>query len=121
MAEALGVKPEFILFSHVTTVRSKKIKYGPKELENNFCPLTFGRLLESHRLAEEVSQTNMAKKLKITRQKLNDFEYGRRFPSLGVAAEMAATLGEQPATWVSVVIEEMLREEDLEFKVTLAG
>ena len=103
------------------TVRSKKIKYGSKELEKNFGPLTFGRLLESYRLAEEVSQTSMAKKLKITRQKLNDFEHGRRFPSLGTAASMAEKLGEHAATWVSVVIEEMLREEDLEFKVTLAG
>ena len=105
----------------MTTVRSKKIKYGSKELEKDFGPLTFGRLLESHRLAEEIPQTAMAKKLKITRQKLNDFEHGRRFPSLGTAANMAATLGEHPATWVSVVIGEMLRKEDLDFKVTLAG
>lgn len=105
----------------MTTARNKKIKYGSKQLEKNFGPLTFGRLLESYRLAEEISQTDMAKKLKMTRQKLNDFEHGRRFPSLGAAADMAETLGEHAATWVSVVIEEMLREEDLDFKVTLAG
>lgn len=105
----------------MTTVRNKKIKYGSKQLEKNFGPLTFGRLLESHRLAEEISQTDMAKKLKMTRQKLNDFEHGRRFPSLGAAADMAEALGEHAATWVSVVIEEMLREEDLDFKVTLVG
>lgn len=105
----------------MTTARSKKIKFGLKELEKKFGPLTFGRLLESHRLAEEISQTEMAKKLKISRQKLNDFEHGRRFPSLGAAASMAEALGEHSATWVSVVIEEMLREENLEFKVTLAG
>ena len=105
----------------MTTVRSKKIKYGSKELEKNFGALTFGRLLKAHRLAEEISQVEMAKKLKVSRQKLNDFEHGRRFPSLGSAADMAADLGEHPATWVSVVIEEMLRKEDLGFKVTLAG
>lgn len=105
----------------MTTARNKKNKYGSKELAKNFGPLTFGRLLESYRLSEEISQADMAKKLKITRQKLNDFEHGRRFPSLGVAADMADALGEHAATWVSVVIEEMLREEDLNFKVTLAG
>lgn len=57
----------------------------------------------------------------MNRQKLNDFEHGRRFPSLGTAAIIAEALGEHAATWVSVVIEEMLREEDLNFKVTLAG
>ena len=105
----------------MTTARSKKIKYGLKDLEKEHGQLTFGRLLESHRLAEEISQTELAKKLKITRQKLNDFEHGRRFPSLGTAAYTAETLGEHAATWVSVVIEEMLRDEDLDFKVTLAG
>lgn len=101
--------------------RNKKSKHGSKELIKNFGPLTFGSLLRSHRLAEEISQVAMAKKLKINRQKLNDFEHRRRFPSLGVAATMAANLGEHPATWVSVVIEEMLREQKLDFKVTLSG
>lgn len=105
----------------MTTARNKKIKYGLKELEKEFGALTFGKLLEAHRLAEEISQSAMAKKLKISRQKLNDFERGRRFPSLRLAADMAKALGEHPPTWISVVIEEMLREEDLDFKVTLAG
>ncbi|MBL7670284.1 MAG: helix-turn-helix transcriptional regulator [Bdellovibrionaceae bacterium] len=105
----------------MTTARNRKVKYGLKDLEKEFGPLTFGRLLESHRLAEEVSQSDMAKKLKISRQKLNDFEHGRRFPSLRMAADMAKALGEHAPTWVSVVIEEMLREDDLDFKVTLAG
>jgi transcriptional regulator with XRE-family HTH domain len=105
----------------MTTARNRKVKYGSKELEKDFGPLTFGRLLESHRLAEEISQVAMAKKLKITRQKLNDFESGRRFPSLGAAADMAEALGEHSATWISVVIEEMLRDQKLNFKVNLAG
>lgn len=105
----------------MTTGRNRKNKYGLKELEKEFGSLTFGRLLESHRLAEEISQTEMANKLKMSRQKLNDFEHGRRFPSLGAAAEMAETLGEHAATWVSVVIEEMLRADNLDYKVTLAG
>lgn len=105
----------------MNTVRSKKIKYGSNELEKEFGLLTFGRLLESHRFAQEISQAKMAKKLKVSRQKLNDFEHGRRFPSLGAAADMAETLGEHPGTWISVVIEEMLRREDLDYKVTLAG
>ncbi len=105
----------------MTTARSKKIKYGLKELEKEYGELTFGKLLEAHRLAEEISQSQMAKILKISRQKLNDFEHGRRFPSLRMAADIAAALGEHAPTWVSVVIEEMLRRDDLDFKVTLAG
>lgn len=105
----------------MTTGKSKKLKYGLKELEKDFGPLTFGKLLESYRLSEEISQSELAKRLKVSRQKLNDFEHGRRFPSLGMAANFAKRLDEHAPTWVSVVIEEMLRKEDLDFKVTLAG
>lgn len=38
-----------------------------------------------------------------------------------MAADMANALGEHAPTWISIVIEEMLREEDLDFKVTLAS
>ncbi len=103
------------------TAKNKKIKYGLKELEKDFGPLTFGKLLESYRLAEEISQAEMAKKLKLSRQKLNDFEHGRRFPSLRMTADIATRLKEHAPTWVSVVIEEMLRKDDLDFRVTLAG
>lgn len=84
----------------MTTVRIKKIKYGLKELEKEFGPLTFGRLLESHRLSEEVSQSDMAKKVKISRQKLNDFEHGRRFPSLRMAADMSAKHKGKTYIWI---------------------
>jgi transcriptional regulator with XRE-family HTH domain len=105
----------------MTTARNRKIKYGSKELEKDFGPLTFGQLLESHRLSEELSQSDMAKKLKISRQKLNDFEHGRRSPSLRMTADFAERLGEHAPTWISIVIEEMLRKDHLDFKVTLAG
>ncbi|PWU15742.1 MAG: XRE family transcriptional regulator [Bdellovibrio sp.] len=105
----------------MTTARNKRPKYGLRQLEKDFGPLTFARLLESHRLAEDLTQSQLAKKLRISRQKLNDFEHGRRFPSLRMAADFAEALGEHAPTWVSVVIEEMLRREDLDFRVTLAG
>ena len=100
-------------------VKNKKIKYGSKALESEFGPLTFGKLLTSHRLAEEISQTELAKKLKMTRQKLNDFENGRRSPSLNLVSKIANSLGEHAPTWIAVVIEEMLRNENLNYTVNL--
>lgn len=52
-------------------------KYGLKELEAEFGEVTFGRLLRSHRMGEELSQVEMAKLLKISKQSLNDLESGR--------------------------------------------
>ena len=57
-------------------------KYGLKELEAEFGELSFGRLLKSHRLGEEMTQVQMAKLLKISKQSLNDLESGRTIPSI---------------------------------------
>lgn len=38
-----------------------------------------------------------------------------------VLDRVANALGEHVPTWISVVIEEMLRDENLDFKVTLAS
>ncbi len=99
--------------------KNKKIRYGSKALESEFGPITFGKLLTSYRLAEEISQTELAKKLKLSRQKLNDFENGRRWPSLNLVFKIANSLGEHAPTWVAVVIEEMLRKEKLNYTVSL--
>lgn len=101
------------------TGKNKKIKYSSKALETDFGPLTFGKLLTSHRLSEEISQTELAKKLKMTRQKLNDFESGRRTPSLNMVSKIANSLGEHAPTWIAVVIEELLRKEKLNYTVNL--
>jgi transcriptional regulator with XRE-family HTH domain len=101
------------------TEKNKKIKYGSKAIESEFGPLTFGKLLTSYRLAEEISQTELAKKLKMTRQKLNDFESGRRSPSLNSVSKIATALNEHAPTWIAVVIEEMLRKEKLNYTVNL--
>ena len=35
---------------------TKKIKYGVREADREYGPLTFAKILESHRLGEEMSQ-----------------------------------------------------------------
>lgn len=103
----------------VKSERKRIIKYGIKDLEKEYGKLTFGKLLKAHRLGEEITQADMSKKLKISRQKLNDLENGRRFPSPKVAAATAEKLGEHVPTWISIVIEEMLRKDGFEYKVIL--
>lgn len=94
-----------------------KSKYGLKELEKDFGVLTFGRLLKSHRLGEEMSQVEMAKSLKISKQSLNDLESGRTLPSVSRAAEIASRIGLMPATLIELAIQDQLRREKLNFTV----
>ncbi len=69
-----------------------KKKNGTKELEKEIGGLTFGKLLESHRKAEELSQKDFAEFLGITASSLCDLEKGRKIPSPLRAAIIAKKL-----------------------------
>jgi DNA-binding XRE family transcriptional regulator len=94
-------------------------KYGLKELESEFGELTFGRILKSHRLGEEMSQVEMAKHLKISKQSLNDLESGRAIPSIARAVEIAKRIGLMAATLVELAIQDQLRREKLDMTVKI--
>ncbi|OQW48168.1 MAG: hypothetical protein A4S09_13745 [Proteobacteria bacterium SG_bin7] len=96
-------------------------KYGLKELESEFGKLTFGRLLRSHRLGEELSQVQMAKLLKISKQSLNDLENGRTIPSISRASEIAKKIGLMEATLVELAIQDQIHREKLNLTVKVEG
>lgn len=98
---------------------TKHVKYGLKELERDYGVLTFGRILRAHRLGEEMSQVQMAKLLKISKQSLNDLESGRTIPSIGRAAEIADKIGLLKSSLVRLAINDQIRREELNFEVTL--
>ncbi len=96
---------------------TKKARYGHKELERDFGPLTFADLLVSHRQGEEYSQVEMAGILGISRQNLCDYEKGRKIPSPRKAAEMAEVLGFGISTFVQVALQDQLRRDGVDLVV----
>ena len=68
------------------------IKYSLKKLEKDYGPLTFSDLLLIHREDMGWTQTRMAKELKLSKQKLCDFEKERRLPSVKMAVKWASKL-----------------------------
>ena len=54
-------------------------------------PLTFGRMIESIRLADEVSEAGLARRVAISRANLCDIEKGRRPVRTERAAQFART------------------------------
>jgi DNA-binding XRE family transcriptional regulator len=100
---------------------TNKTVYTSKDLEKDFGPLTFGDLLVLQREDDDLSQVEMAKKLGISKQKLWDFENGRRLPSLKVAANWAKKLGYPPEVWVQVILQDQVRKEKLKLKVSVAS
>ena len=96
------------------------IKKGSKYLEEKIGPLTFGDLLLMAREDLELSQVAMSEKLGITKQKLCDFEKGRRLPSPKMAVSWAKKLKHPQEVWIQVVLQDQLRRDKLSFKVSVA-
>lgn len=74
-------------------------------------PLSFGNLLESIRLSEEISQVDFSKKLSISKAHLCDLERGRRAVSVARAAKFAKILGFSPERFVKLVFQGELDRE----------
>ena len=95
------------------------IKYGLKELERDFGKLTFARALKAYRLGEEISQVDMAKFLKISKQSLNDLENGRTIPSIKRAAEIAKKIGRVESVYIELAIQDQIDKAKIDLKITL--
>ena len=97
------------------------IKYSLKNLEKDYGPLTFADLLLIYREDKGWTQTKMAKELQLSKQKLCDFEKKRRLPSVKMAVKWAKKLKQPAEVWIQVLLQDQLRQNNLKFKVSIAG
>lgn len=98
---------------------STKHKIGMSEIEKEFGVLTFGRMVRAHRLSEEMTQVEMAKKLKISKQNLNDIENERKIPSLKRAILISKKIGVTEALAVKLALQDQVRREKLNFTISI--
>lgn len=82
-------------------------------------PITLGKLIESIRLGEELSQAAFAKKLKISRSHLNDIEKGNKAVSPERAAKFAKALGHSEERFVELSLQSIVNEAGLKLKVAV--
>jgi antitoxin HigA-1 len=73
-------------------------------------PVSFGELIRSLRISDEVSQTDLADKLGISKQHLSAIEKGRKAVSPARAAKFAEALGYPIDQFVVAAIEDELRD-----------
>lgn len=98
-----------------------KTKYTSKDLFSEFGELTFGELLKSWRISEEVSQKEFALKLGISPANLCDLEKGRKIPSPSRAAGIAKRLGLPEALLVQIALQDFINESKLDLRVSIAA
>jgi len=80
-------------------------------------PLNLGGTMRSIRECEKVSQSEMAKRLGISRAHLCDIEKGRRIVSPARAAKFARELGYSETQFVRLAIQDQVTEAGLKMKV----
>ena len=97
------------------------IKYGLKNLEKDYGPLTLADLLLIYREDKKLTQTEMAGKLGISKQNLCDFEKGRRLAGVKMVAKWAKKLKHPQEVWIQIVLQDQLRRNNLNLTVSIAS
>jgi transcriptional regulator with XRE-family HTH domain len=81
-------------------------------------PLSLGDFLRSHRRGEEMSQTDFAEFLGISKQRLSDLENNKGNVSLKLCKELAIKM-QVPAEWLaSLALQALIDKEGLNLKVS---
>lgn len=108
--------------------RSKKASSGLQsqhgydvltELEKIRSSPTFGELVKSLRLADDISQTELAQKLDLSKQHLSAIERGKKFVSVARAARFAEVLGYPVQQFVLASLQDELNEAGIELNFDL--
>jgi len=81
--------------------------------------LTFGRMINATRLAEDMSLEAFAQQLGVSRAYLCDVEKGRRAVSVERAARWARTLGYLEAQYVALALQAEVNAAGLKLRVTV--
>ena len=82
-------------------------------------PLSFRELVQSIRMGEEMSQTEFARLLGISRQHLCDIEKGRKPVSPSKAASYAKILGYSVNQFVRLALQDQVERAGLKMKVRI--
>lgn len=98
---------------------STKLWYGLEDLERHYGPMTVARYVRAFREDDEVSQTQFAKKLGLSRANLCDIEKGRKTVTPERAAKIARCMGVSEEHLVQLAIDDLLRAARLPYRVKL--
>lgn len=81
--------------------------------------MTFGGLVRSLRLSDEISQVALAKKMRVSKQFLSDVEHNRKNIGIGFAKKLADALGYSVEPLIELLIRDQLRKQHLHYIVEL--
>jgi transcriptional regulator with XRE-family HTH domain len=81
--------------------------------------MTFGGLIRSLRMSDEISQAELAKKLRVSRQFLSDVEHNRKDVGISFAKKVASALGYSIEPLLELLIRQQLKRQHLNYIVEI--
>lgn len=87
--------------------------------KNIWNTMSFGGLLHSLRISDEISQVELAKKLGVSKQFLSDVEHDRKDIGIAFAKKVADTMGYSVEPLIEILIRDQLRKQHLDYIVEL--
>ncbi|MBF0363907.1 MAG: helix-turn-helix transcriptional regulator [Oligoflexia bacterium] len=81
--------------------------------KHNKGPLTFGQALAAIRETEEISQSQLARDISVSRGIICDIEKGRRMATVPLAIKIAKYLEYPPESFLVLLFKDQLRKERL--------
>lgn len=99
---------------------TKKLRSAKEALEEmGASQTTFGLLLKTQRLSEEMTLAEMAAILKISISHLSDIEHERKFVSLERAKDFARRLQDSEKYFILVALRDLLRRAKCRYEIEL--
>jgi transcriptional regulator with XRE-family HTH domain len=98
---------------------TKKIKLASDFFKKILGHVSFGEMLHSLRMTEEISQKDFAKKLGISTTELCDIEKSRKFISIQRAVLFAKKLSDSPEVFIQYVVQDEILRAGLKFEIKI--
>ena len=97
--------------------RSKKLAKNAVKKITGF--ISFGEMILSYRLSQEITQVEMAQKLGTSKQELCNIEKGRKAVSVERAVSFAKILKMPPKTFAKYALQDQLNKAGLKGEVSI--
>lgn len=103
----------------MTTKRNKKSVDALAATQDVWEKMTFGGLIRSLRMSDEISQVELADRLGVSKQFLSDVEHNRKEVGIAFAKTVSSVLGYSIEPLLELLIRQQLKRQHLNYIVEI--
>lgn len=101
------------------SIKSKSTLNALEATKDVWTGMTFGGLIHSLRLSDDITQVELAKRIGVSKQFLSDVEHNRKDVGISFAKKVSDALGYSVEPLIELLIRDQLRRQHLDYIVEL--